>query len=85
MDRSIWEDLVESQLGDQLVILPDLRGHGESDAPEGIYSMSLMAADLAYLLDILGLRRRLFAVIPWAGMLPWRLQNTTHKGWRGWV
>jgi len=57
MDRSIWEDLVESQLGDQQVILPDMRGHGESDAPEGIYSMSLMAADLASLLDALGVEK----------------------------
>ena len=57
MDRSIWEDLVESQLGDQQVILPDLRGHGESDAPEGPYSMSLMAADLGYLLDALGIEQ----------------------------
>ena len=57
MHRSIWEDLVESQLGDQQVILPDMRGHGESDAPEGIYSMSLMAADLASLLDALGVEK----------------------------
>ena len=57
MDRSIWEALVESQLGDQQVILPDMRGHGESDAPEGIYSMSLMAADLASLLDALGVEK----------------------------
>lgn len=57
MDRSIWEDLMESQLGDQQVILPDMRGHGESDAPEGTYSMSLMAADLASLLDALGVEK----------------------------
>jgi 3-oxoadipate enol-lactonase len=57
MDRSIWDDLVESQLGDQQVILLDMRGHGESDAPEGIYSMSLMAADLASLLDALGVKK----------------------------
>lgn len=54
MDRSVWAELVESQFSDQQVILPDLRGHGESDAPEGTYSMSLMAADLASLLDALG-------------------------------
>jgi 3-oxoadipate enol-lactonase len=57
MDRSIWEDLVEFQLGDQQVILPDLRGHGESDGPEGPYSMSIMAADLACLLDALGVEQ----------------------------
>jgi 3-oxoadipate enol-lactonase len=57
MNRSIWADLAGSQLGDHLVILPDLRGHGESDAPKGPYSMSLMAADLAYLMDDLGLEQ----------------------------
>ena len=57
MDRSIWTDMVASQLGDQQVIMPDLRGHGESDAPEGTYLMSLMAADLASLLDALGVEQ----------------------------
>jgi 3-oxoadipate enol-lactonase len=57
MNRCIWADLAASQLGDQQVILPDLRGHGESDAPEGPYSMSLMAADLAYLMDDLGIEQ----------------------------
>jgi len=57
MNRSIWVDMAASHLGDQRVILPDLRGHGESDAPEGTYSMSLLAADLAYLLDDLGIEQ----------------------------
>jgi 3-oxoadipate enol-lactonase len=57
MDRSIWEGMVISQLGEHRVILPDLRGHGESDAPEEIYSMSLLAEDLAYLLDDLEVER----------------------------
>jgi pimeloyl-ACP methyl ester carboxylesterase len=37
------------------VITPDLRGFGESDAPDGPYSMDLYADDLVALLDHLGI------------------------------
>lgn len=39
------------------VITPDLRGFGESDAPDDSYSMALFADDLAALLDHLGIER----------------------------
>jgi N-formylmaleamate deformylase len=39
------------------VILPDARGHGLSDAPPSGYASSNRAADLAGLIDALGLRR----------------------------
>ena len=39
------------------VVTPDLRGFGESDAPEGPYSMGLFADDLVGLLDQLGIER----------------------------
>jgi 3-oxoadipate enol-lactonase len=54
MNRTIWMDMVNQNLADQLTILPDLRGHGESDVPEGVYTMSLMADDISRLLDYLG-------------------------------
>ncbi len=37
------------------VITPDLRGFGDSDAPEGAYSMSLFADDIISLLDHLNI------------------------------
>lgn len=37
------------------VITPDLRGFGESDAPDGPYSMELFADDMVELLDQLGI------------------------------
>lgn len=57
LDRSIWHDLVRKHLGDQQVLLFDLRGHGKSDVPEGPYSMSLLAEDVAQCLDALGVTK----------------------------
>jgi pimeloyl-ACP methyl ester carboxylesterase len=37
------------------VITPDLRGHGKSPAPEGIYEMETMARDVFALLDSMGI------------------------------
>mgnify|MGYP000950463791 FL=1 len=39
------------------VIAPDLRGHGASAAPEGVYTMETLAEDVRKLLDHLGLER----------------------------
>lgn len=39
------------------LIIPDLRGHGDSDAPEGTYTMEAIADDIAALIDRLNLGR----------------------------
>lgn len=39
------------------VIVPDLRGHGESSVPEGTYTMETMAKDIAGLLDALQIEK----------------------------
>jgi pimeloyl-ACP methyl ester carboxylesterase len=39
------------------VVAADLRGHGSSDAPEGVYSTELLADDVAWLIDRLSLGR----------------------------
>jgi pimeloyl-ACP methyl ester carboxylesterase len=56
--RGMWKSQVEaiSAAGFRL-ITPDLRGFGESDAPEGAYSMSLFADDIVALLDYLGIEK----------------------------
>jgi 3-oxoadipate enol-lactonase len=50
LDRSIWRDQLEALEGFRR-IAPDLRGMGQSDAPDLGYSMTIYAADLAALLD----------------------------------
>jgi len=52
LDRTIWAHQVASLEGFRR-IAPDLRGMGQSDAPDLGYSMGMYAADLAALLDTL--------------------------------
>lgn len=53
LDRTIWREQIEALDGFRR-IAPDLRGMGQSDAPDLGYSMAVYAADLAALLDVLG-------------------------------
>lgn len=53
LDHTIWRLVAARLEGDAQVILPDLRGHGQTESPAGAYSMSLMAQDVAALMDIL--------------------------------
>ena len=52
-DHTIWRDQIDALDGYRR-IAPDLRGMGQSDAPDLGYGMSIYAADLAALLDALG-------------------------------
>jgi 3-oxoadipate enol-lactonase len=54
LNRTIWRDQVNALDGFRRVV-PDLRGMGQSDAPDLGYSMAIYAADLAALLDTLGI------------------------------
>jgi 3-oxoadipate enol-lactonase len=50
-----WEKVIPHLSGSYRVIAPDLRGHGESDAPLGAYTIEGMADDVLSLLDALKL------------------------------
>ncbi|GAB5449416.1 alpha/beta fold hydrolase [Gymnodinialimonas sp.] len=54
-----WERIAPRLAEHFDVIVPDLRGYGDSDAPEGIdaYSKRQMALDIVGLMDALGLER----------------------------
>lgn len=60
-DHSIWADVITRLDGKARLILPDLRGFGQSPAPEGVYSMRVMAEDIAALLDRLGIKKAVLA------------------------
>ena len=55
LDHTIWEPLLSVIKERARIILPDMRGHGLSPVTDGAYSMRLMAADIAALLDRLGI------------------------------
>ncbi len=51
VNHEFWLPVAEALAGRYRVILPDLRGHGESDAGEGPATMEKHAADLARVMD----------------------------------
>lgn len=53
LGRSLWRPQVEALASSAVVIAPDLRGHGDSAAPAGEYSMDLLADELHGLLAAL--------------------------------
>lgn len=59
LNRKIWIPVVSEYLRNHTVILPDVRGHGESEAPEGPYTMTLLAEDMVNLMAYLGYERAL--------------------------
>jgi pimeloyl-ACP methyl ester carboxylesterase len=56
LDHSMWDAQVEAFAGQYRVVVPDLRGFGQSDVTSGIVTMERMADDLAALLDVLEMR-----------------------------
>lgn len=57
LSRALWKAQVEALKELCTVITPDLRGHGESEAIPGPYSMDMLADDCAHLLDDLQLQQ----------------------------
>jgi pimeloyl-ACP methyl ester carboxylesterase len=53
LDHTVWDEVVALS-HDFDLILPDMRGFGQSDAPDSPWTMSDLADDLAGLLDHLG-------------------------------
>jgi 3-oxoadipate enol-lactonase len=55
--HAIWDAQMGALARTSCVVSPDLRGAGKSSSPEGPYLMERLAADVAALLDILGIER----------------------------
>ena len=61
LDHTIWDEVVPLLQDEFDLILPDLRGFGESDAVDSPYTMTDLADDIASLLDHIGLESALLA------------------------
>jgi 3-oxoadipate enol-lactonase len=56
LSRAMWDEQVAALGNIYRLIVPDLRGHGKSPAPEGIPTIDEMADDVVELLDHLAIR-----------------------------
>lgn len=61
LNRTIWKGVLPFLTDIADVIMPDLRGHGESPVPEGEYRMETMAADVIALMDSLDIDKAVIA------------------------
>jgi len=56
LDHAMWDAQVEALKGEHRVIVPDLRGFGQSGVTEGTVTMEQFADDVAALLDALDIK-----------------------------
>lgn len=78
LDRSVWAHPMAALEGYRR-IAPDLRGAGESDAPDLGYSMETYARDLAALLDALGIDDAVLCGLSMGGYIAFEFI----RRWRG--
>jgi 3-oxoadipate enol-lactonase len=55
LNKAIWQTQLEGLSDIMRVLAPDLRGHGESQAMPGPYTMQLLVGDLVAFLEALGI------------------------------
>ena len=69
LDHAMWQPQLDGLSDVAQVIAPDLRGLGQSDAPEGVYAMDTYADDLCALLDALHIRRAVLCGLSMGGYI----------------
>jgi 3-oxoadipate enol-lactonase len=72
-DHTLWGRQIERLRGRYRVIAADTRGHGETDKPEGPYTIEQFVADWASLLDKLAVSSALIVGFSLGGMIAQRL------------
>jgi 3-oxoadipate enol-lactonase len=83
LDHSIWDAQMDDLKSVCRVITPDLRGHGQSPAPEGAYSIDVMAQDVLNLLNRIGVYKAIWVGHSMGGyvtMAAWRLAPERFSG-----
>lgn len=72
----VWRNQIKVLAGSGYkVIAPDLRGFGDSDAPQGRgqYTLNIIAKDVTELLDHLDIKKAIFVGHDWGAALGWYL------------
>jgi 3-oxoadipate enol-lactonase len=83
LDHSMWNAQVNDLKSAFRVITPDLRGHGHSPAPDGAYSMDVMAQDVLNLLNKIGVYKAVWVGHSMGGYITlaaWRLARERFSG-----
>jgi 3-oxoadipate enol-lactonase len=65
----MWDPQIEALAGDYRVLRFDARGHGQSDAPAGAYTLEQLADDVHGLLQALEVERPHFVGLSMGGMI----------------
>ena len=84
LDRTMWREQMEGLDGFRR-IAPDLRGMGESDAPDLGYGMNIYAADLAALLDALNVEEVILCGLSMGGYIAFEFLRHWRSRVRGLV
>jgi 3-oxoadipate enol-lactonase len=66
-NRSLWNDQVTELSKSHRIIIPDLRGFGESDSSPGTVTMTRMAHDVAALMDALNIPQAIIGGLSMGG------------------
>ena len=82
LDHSIWQAQVAA-LDGWMRIGPDLRGMGQSDAPDLGYSMATYAEDLLALMDALGCKEAVLCGLSMGGYIVFELLRRARNRVRG--
>ena len=69
LDHAMWQLQFDGLGGRAQVIAPDLRGFGQSGAPEGVYTMDTHADDLCALLDALHIQQAVLCGLSMGGYI----------------
>jgi pimeloyl-ACP methyl ester carboxylesterase len=67
-DGSVWAHQLSGTFAGRRLVAVDLAGHGQSDAPDTVYSMDYLAASVAAVLDHLRIGRAV--VVGWSNGVP---------------
>jgi len=76
LNGAMWDDLVPALADRYHLIVPDLRGHGQTAMPPGPYAMADHAADVVALLDKLGVERTAIVGLSMGGYIALQLMMT---------
>lgn len=76
VDHRFWNEAADILAPRYRLIIPDLRGHGQSEPGEGAITMAKLAADTVRLLDHLGVYRAMFAGCSIGGYTLYELWRT---------